>query len=107
MLRNCLLHGIFLFGFYWRSFALDNYERNSVNEEHNIRTAFLIASGLFNFEFLGYMKNILVPIFPVNVFERTAFLVPFNCLLKTLAQAEQIKYALACFNKAFVQSYVF
>ena len=62
----------------------------AVDEEHDVGTAGLVAAATLDHELLGYVVNVVVGMFPVDVVELKAPGVSLNRLLQAPAQAQQV-----------------
>lgn len=77
MLRNRLLETIFDI----RSFAFDHTQRNTIDEQHDVRSIGFIASRSENRKFLCYMIHIVFRMFPVDILEIETLFVSIDRLI--------------------------
>ena len=73
-----------------RFLTLDDHQRNTVYEQHEVGTVCLLTTGALDGEFLGDVIDIVLRVLPINVPERETFCVAENRLRQGFAEAEQI-----------------
>ena len=72
------------------SLALDDGERDAVDEQDDVGPAGLVAAGPLDGELLGDVEDVVPRFVPVDVAEREALGVALDRLGEALAQGEQV-----------------
>src|SRR2546427_12303516 len=70
--------------------AFDHGKRNAVDEQHNIRPSGLVATRTFDAELFGDVKDVVLPVVPVDVVQRETLGVALDGLLHAPPQAQQV-----------------
>ena len=86
VLGNCLFDVFFNV----RAFAFYDRKGNAIYKKDDIRTAMRPSIRLHHVKLCRNMKNVFADIVPINKLEIKAFGISKDCLLKALAQRQQI-----------------
>ena len=73
------------------SFALDNRQWNSIDEQDDIRCSQFVRSGPFDFELIGNVVDVVFRAIPIDVLKRIASSVPVDGLLDRFSQCQQVE----------------
>ena len=87
--------GLSLAGLLIGALALDDDQRDAVDEQDNIRAAGGVAAAPFDREFVGDVVDVVFGVLPVDQVDAVAALVAVDALLDALAEREQFVGVLA------------
>ena len=82
--------------------ALDDHQRNPVDEEHDVGSAGLLATTALDHELLGHVVGVVFRMFPVDIIKLKALGVSFDRLLQTLPHAQQVIRFLIGWQQAII-----
>ena len=82
--------------------ALNDHQRNPVDEKHEVGPTGLLAAAALDYEFLGHVVGVVFGMFPVNIIELKALGISFDRLLQTLSHAQQVIRFLVGWQQAVI-----
>ena len=85
-----LTDGLFQRVFHIGAFALNDAKRNAIDKQHQIGAVMLLARASHYAELFGYMKDVVLPVLPVDVLQREAFFIAIDALFQRFAKGDEV-----------------
>ena len=86
--------------------ALDDHQRDAVDEQHQVGTARLVAARLFDGILLADLIAVALGMGPVDVAERVALGIAVDCLGQGRAEGQQLIDALVGRQQALLERHI-
>jgi len=98
MLANGLAYRVLHVG----PLALNDHQRNPVDEEHDVGSAGLVGATALNHKLLSYVIGVILGMLPIDIIKLKALSVSFDRLLQALSHTQQVVRFLVSWQQAII-----